>query len=166
MMHVASRQARFALLLLTVTAVSACSTRERGADPGRARQTMRFEVVAVGYSSWERWEKATTLDVREYACAVGDSFGGGRPPNCCADDGPFVFVAIANESTARVRYPSCLAVLIGWSCAPLPMDSRARSGPDTLAVTTDWSHFGTHATDGGCLYSVRVMRRSHDGREP
>lgn len=166
MTPIGSRRARFVVMLLALTTFSGCSPGERGFESSRAGHPVRFQVVAVGYSTWSSWETSTKLDVREYACAEGDSFGGGRPPNCCESEGPFVFIAATSESTALVRYPSCLSVLKGWSCAPLPLDSSLASGPDTLTVSTNWSHFGTHVTDGGCLYSVRVMRSTREVRDP
>ena len=155
-----NQRAQVALAVLAVATALGCSTREQSAGPTRAQQSMRFQVLCVGYSNWARWEDATSLDVREYTCAPGDSFGGGSPPNCCQNEGPFVLVAVANDSTALVRYPSGLAVQRGWAIVARPLDQgeASRRGPDTLTVSTKWRHFATETIDGGCVYSVRINR--------
>jgi hypothetical protein len=147
------------LVIVALTAIGGCMAPEKGARHARPLppRRMRFQVVAVsmGAITWER----IALDVREYTCAPGDSFGGGRPPNCGQEEGPFILVGIKNDTTAIIRYPSCVSVLRGWG-ALYWEGGRERvlkgPGPDTVTVTPRWRHFATWTIDGGCSYSIRV----------
>lgn len=145
------------VFFVALVAISACAPRERARQ---AKQTVQLQVLVVGYSNWARAENAAKPDVREYSCAAGDTFGGGRPPACCQDEGPFVLVSALNDSTAVIRYPRCLVVLRSWAWIAGSFDRaiERNNGPDTITVTTNWRHFNTYVTDGGCAYSVRIKR--------
>jgi hypothetical protein len=147
-----SVDAFLALLVLALMAGPACTSLER------PKRTVQLQVLVVGYSSWARAEESANPDVREYNCAPGDTFGAGRLPECCDREGPFILVSITGDSTAVIRYPRCLDMTRGfasWYVLPVQPSPRRR-GPDTVEVSTDWRHFDTHVTDGGCAYSVRI----------
>jgi hypothetical protein len=142
--------------LLAVAVLGAgCYGPKRQSD---TRPTLRFQFVCEG--GRESIRQPRNLDVHEYSAAVGESFGGEKPP-CCAGD--FILLAITGERQALVQYPGGLDVMQYWDPSPRPFQKLERGpGPDTLTITTAWRHFTTRVIDGGCYVSVRVMRQPND----